>query len=157
MYNLRNLFTLVVLVVITTFISSCKKDYLSDKKVTKISNLTIDGKKYSTEKGITFTSDLKGKDNLKVNVDLFFELNVKHGSYAIGDTLRFEDPTKNNKSVITFIGSDPKCTSYSGDIVFVSEEEVKFTNCKYVAKYKAIDEIAAYTDTLVVEGSIKFY
>ncbi|MCK5782600.1 MAG: hypothetical protein KAH10_08410 [Flavobacteriales bacterium] len=151
MNKFRIIFTLVILSVITTLSTSCSHTYLDDVVITKSSELSIDGKNYTTNSGISVgEKKVKGKvyNFYTVNVDLYFEILALKDGYEIGETLNFEDEDKRVASVIAYGSPHPGLSSKSGSVLFVSENEVHLIDCVFVEEETGRE--------VSVEGRIKF-
>ncbi len=146
----RNLIAIVTMIVVTSFTTSCSKTY--EDINTKSAQLTIDGIEYNIDSGISNSEKkIKGKlyNNVTVNVDIFFEMNLKKDEYAIGDVIKLDDTNKIAISVIAFTESrDLGLEALRGDVIVVSENEIQLKDCIY--------EQSSDKREVEVSGTIKF-
>jgi len=146
----RNLIAIVTMIIVASFTTSCSKTY--EDINTKSAQLTIDGIEYNIDSGIsTSEKKIRGKlyNNVTVNVDIFFEMNLKKDKYAIGDVIKLDDANKIALSVIAFAESrDLGLKALRGDVIVVSENEIQLKDCIY--------EQSSDKREVEISGTIKF-
>ena len=155
MDKLRSIYTLVLLIVVAISFTSCSDDGFKDLASSNSAELTIDGKKYVMEKGVSVGE--AGFDNngtemiyefIKSQSELFFQLNSLKGKRIAGAEFEFEDSNNLVNSVIKLDGDTPGFISKSGIVKIVSDKEIKLIGCIYLEEG---------TDREVsVDGTIKF-
>ena len=137
---------IIALIAVSSIFTSCKSDHLDAVEVIdNYATFRIGDTDYTAQRGISFSQyqnvadnnflDVKIYNIIESRTNLYFKLGTLLNENIIGEVLEFDsaDGIVFSEIVLPKVGEDygKKYVSISGSVVFVSENEVKLSGCKF--------------------------